>query len=225
MKKALIFDSGTLISFSMNGLLSQLEELKKIFDGEFIITPEVKSEVIDKPLTIKRFELEALNIKNLLDKGVLKLPRHLGISLSEIRQETDKVMGLANNAYYGKRPIDLIELGEASCFALSEMLSKKGISTLITIDERTARSIVETPEDLRSYLSKKLHTDVKINPKNQKYFSQFRIIRSTELVYVVYKKGLIEIKDPSILDALLYAMKAKGCAISYEEIEQIKRIG
>ena len=30
MTKAIIFDSGTLISLSMNGLLSELEDLKKI---------------------------------------------------------------------------------------------------------------------------------------------------------------------------------------------------
>ena len=42
---------------------------------------------------------------------------------------------------------------------------------------------------------------------------------------MAYKKGLIEIKDPKILEALLYAMKSKGCAVSYEEIEQIKRLG
>ena len=53
MKKAIIFDSGTLISFSMNGLLPELRELKKIFNGKFLITKDVKREVIDKPIKIK----------------------------------------------------------------------------------------------------------------------------------------------------------------------------
>ena len=47
--KAIIFDSGTLISFSMNGVTEELEKLKGIFEGKFLITPDVKREVIDRP--------------------------------------------------------------------------------------------------------------------------------------------------------------------------------
>ena len=47
MTKYLIFDSGPLINFAMNGILHVLERLKKEFDGEFIITKEVKKEIID----------------------------------------------------------------------------------------------------------------------------------------------------------------------------------
>ena len=43
-QKVLIFDSGSLISLSINGLLEELKKLKKIFNGEFIITKEVKKE-------------------------------------------------------------------------------------------------------------------------------------------------------------------------------------
>ena len=57
--KAIIFDSGTLISFAINGLYEELKLLKAKFDGKFIITDEVKAEIIDKPINIKRFELEA----------------------------------------------------------------------------------------------------------------------------------------------------------------------
>ena len=55
--KYLIFDSGPLINFALNGILPVLEKIKKEFKGEFLITKEVKREVIDYPLTIKRFEL------------------------------------------------------------------------------------------------------------------------------------------------------------------------
>jgi len=44
-------------------------------------------------------------------------------------------------------------------------------------------------------------------------------------MYVAYKKGLIKLKGELVLDALLYALKFKGCSISGEEIRQIKRIG
>ena len=78
--KILIFDSSTLISFSMNGLYDELAKLKKIFNGKFIITEDVKREVIDKPLTIKRFELEALRIKQMLDEKILEMPEAIGVS-------------------------------------------------------------------------------------------------------------------------------------------------
>ena len=53
--KYLIFDAGPIISLTMNGLLPILEKLKKVFDGEFILTPSVKSEVIDRPMRIKKY--------------------------------------------------------------------------------------------------------------------------------------------------------------------------
>ena len=57
INKAIIFDSGTLISFSINGLTEMIKDLKGIFKGKFLITQDVKREVIDIPLKIKKFEL------------------------------------------------------------------------------------------------------------------------------------------------------------------------
>jgi hypothetical protein len=85
--------------------------------------------------------------------------------------------------------------------------------------------IVEKHENLREFLEKKLHVKIRVNHENLKYFKDFKIVRSTELVYVAYKKGLVKMKNPQVLDALLYAMKFKGAAISGEEIEEIKRLG
>ena len=42
--KAIIFDSGTLISFTMSGLVPELRELRKVFNGKFLITKEVKKQ-------------------------------------------------------------------------------------------------------------------------------------------------------------------------------------
>ena len=72
-KKAVIFDSGALISLSMNGLLDELQKLKGIFKGDFLITEQVKYEVIDKPINIKCFELEALKAQQLLDDKILEM--------------------------------------------------------------------------------------------------------------------------------------------------------
>ena len=225
-QKAIIFDSGTLISFSMNGLLDVLKDLKGIFKGHFLITEGVKKEIIDKPLTIKRFELEALKLKQLLEEGVIELPESIGIGNDEINRGAEEILDVANKTFFGGgKEIEIIHFGEAESLSLSKILTKKGIDNVIAIDERTTRVLVEKPENLKKILGKKLH--IKINSKNENYnfFKGYKIIRSPELAYVAYKKGLIKIKDPLVLDALLYAMKFKGAAISGDEIREILRIG
>ena len=224
--KTLIFDSGALISIAMAGLIPELKELKKIFKGKFIITREVKSEIIDKPLTIKRFELEAMMLQELIDLGILEMPVALGISDNEIRGKTEQLMNVANNTFFGKeRSIHIIDLGESSCLALSRILTEKKIENLVVVDERTTRLLGEKPENVKKYMESKLHFSLSENKANYKFFQGFKFIRSTELMYVAYKRGIIKIKNKNLLDALLYALKFKGTAISDDEINEIKRIG
>ena len=223
--KALIFDSGSLISLSINGLLEELKKLKKIFNGEFIITKEVKKEVVDNPIKIKMYELEALKIQNLIDEGCLNMPNKIGIQDKEITNLMFKLMNLANTMFIGNgNEIKLIQQGETSCLALSKILNEKKIKNVLVIDERTIRMLVEKPENLKELLEKKLHTKIKLKKSNFQPFKDFKIIRSTELMYLAYKKNLIKLKGKEVLDALLYALKFKGCAISFDEIEEIKRI-
>ena len=224
-QKVLIFDSGSLISLSINGLLEELKKLKKIFNGEFIITKEVKKEVVDNPIKIKMYELEALKIQNLIDEGCLNMPDKIGIQDKEITNLMFKLMNFANTMFIGNRnEIQLIQQGETSCLALSKILNEKKIKNVLVVDERTTRMLVEKPENLKELLEKKMHTNVKLKESNFKEFNGFKIIRSTELIYVAYKKGLINLRGKEVLDALLYALKFKGCAISSEEIEEIKNI-
>jgi len=226
MKGAIIFDASTLISFSMNGLFEEVKKLKESFEGKFLITKEVKYEVIDRPINVKRFELEALRIKKLLDEGILEMPDSLGISEKEIADKKDKMLEIANNMFEGRgKNITIIHDGEASCLALSRILLDKKIPHLIAIDERTTRMLGEKPENLEKLLGKKMSTSVKLKKKDFKYFRGFRFIRSTELMYVAWKKGLIGLRNgKTVLDALLWALKFKGCAISGEEINEIKAI-
>lgn len=224
--KAIIFDSGALISFSMNGLIDIIKRLKEIFKGKFLITSEIKKEIIDTPMKIKRFMLEALKLKQLLDEGVLEMPSSLGIKDSEITNQGNKILKIANSTFQGTRKaIHLLDVGETSCLALSRILTQKKIKNVIAVDERTTRMLVEKPENLKRILEKKIHTKISIKQDNLKFFKGFEIIRSSELVYVAYKKGLVKLKNRNVLDALLYAVKFKGAAISGDEIEEIKRIG
>ncbi len=225
VKKAIIFDSGALISFSLNGITEIIKDLKENFKGKFFITSEVKREIIDFPIKIKRFELEALKLKQLFDDRVLEFPSSIGIKDSEIFQKTNEILDIANNCFVGDgKAIKLINGGEASCIALSTLLTKKGIKNVLAIDERTIRTLVENQEDLKNFLERKLHVKIKICQTHSNFFEGFRIIRSAELAYVAYKKGLVKLKGNNVLDALLYAVKFKGASISNEEIEEMKRL-
>jgi len=225
MNSVIIFDASTLISFSMAGLLPELKELKKRFNGKFIISQKVKEEAIDVPIKIKRFQLEALKIKALLNQKILELPISLGLDDKIIRAKAHEILDKANTTFHGaEKDIHLIELGEASALAISQILNDKKIKNVIAIDERTTRSLSETPEELKKYLEMKLHAKMTVKKENIEFFKQFQFIRSTELIYVAYKKGLLRLNGSENISAVLYALKYKGCAISGKEIQEMKRL-
>lgn len=225
VKKAVIFDSGALISLSMNGLLDELQRLKGVFNGDFLITEQVKYEVIDKPINIKCFELEALKAQQLLDDKTLMTADSYGISNSLISSKAEGILKIANGIFMnGRNNVNIMHSGEASCLALSKILFERGVENVIVIDERTTRMLVEKPENLKDLLERKLHTNIVLVKKDFGYFKDFKIIRSAELMYVAWKKNLIGVKKGNVLDALLYALKYKGCSISDEEISEIKRM-
>lgn len=222
-QRILIFDASTLITLSMNGLIDILEELKKNFSGKFIITKEVKYETFERPVKIKRFELSALRVKDLIDKKILENPQSIGISDETIKKKADEILNFLNNTFFARgKFMHVIDRGEASCLALSLLLSEKRIENVVAMDERTGRMIGEKPGNLEKLFEKKLHTGVKMKRKPD-FLKNIKYIRSSELVYIAYKKGLIKLKN-GVLDALLWAVKFKGCSISKQEIERIKKL-
>lgn len=223
--KILIFDSGPLINLSMNGLLYILEELKKNFDGKFIITESVKQEVLDRPMGIMRFEFGALQIENLIKNKVLEMPSSIGISEEKIKQKTREIINIANHLLQIRGQwLDLVSEAEISCLALSSELKEKNIENIIAIDERTTRLLCENPQNLEKTISERMHEKVKMTAKNLEIFQQFRFIRSSEIAYVAYKKGIVKISGKKVLEAILYATKFKGAAISFEEIDELKKL-
>ena len=122
------------------------------------------------------------------------------------------------------QPIKIVSEAEMSCLALSSLLSEKGIKNIIGIDERTTRILAEKPENLEKIMEKKLHINLELKEKDFSAFKNFKFIRSAEMVYVAHKKGLIKIKDPRTLEALLYATKFKGSSISWDEINTLKKL-
>jgi predicted nucleic acid-binding protein len=217
--KYVIFDAGSVISLTMNGLLGILEKLKEGFDGEFILTPQVKNELVDKPSKIKKYEFESIQVKALIKKGVFKMSSKI-VSDSNLRREINKIIKISNSAYVAfHEKVKIIQEGETSCLAFAKLC---GADNVIVTDERTVRLLTEKPENISRLMENKMHTKVSFNKKEIKYFSGFRFIRSAELLYVAYKKGLFEYKDSNLLGALLYAVKFKGAAISSDEISEMK---
>lgn len=217
--KALVFDSSSIITLALNDLLFILKPLKQIFEGDFYITEPIKYELIDRSLAIKRFRLEALMIKKLINEGVLKIKTD-----SFIDKQTKLFLNVANNTFkIDDEGIRLIHEGEASCLSLYNFLptTKKAI----VIDERTTRILCESPENLHKLLESKHHRKIQANEVNYNFFKRFNVIRSSELAYLAYKYNIISLpaKSKDSIEAILYALKYKGCAISHNEIREAKK--
>jgi len=220
--KSLIFDSGPLISLTMNGMLPILEKLKKEFPGDFIITPQVRKEVVNKPMSISKYKFEAIRVQDLIDKGILELSSKC-IKDTLLEKETNALMKIINSVFSTRyEKINLVHEGEVSCLAFSKLCRNENA---IVIDERTIRMLIESPKNLKDLMERKLHTEIKIDNKKLFNLFGFKFIRSSELIYIAYKKSLIELKkNKENLEAMLYALKFTGTAISSKEIKEIKAL-
>ncbi len=215
--KALIFDSSTIITLALNDLLYILEPLKKEFGGEFYITEQVKYELVDKSLESKKYRLEAMMIQNLINKGVITIKKN------NFSDEINKLLNVANNTFKAEdEGVVLIHRGEASCLALYNSL-KTGEKAIV-VDERTTRMLCEKPQNLHRLLESKTHRKLRANEINYDFFKSFNIIRSSELAFIALKKGIIRLPFTfkETVEAILYALKFKGCSISFNEINQVK---
>ncbi len=223
--KAIIFDSSTLITLALNGLLSIIERISEITEIKLIITPQVKYESITRPINnIKQYELNGLQIQNLLLNGIIEMPNKIEIDETLLEKRTASLLKELNEAFYTEEEkMHLIHEGEASCLALSIMLSEKNIDNILAVDERTTRMMVENPLNLAKLLEKKLHQKIWFNNKIG-FLNKIMIVRSSELIYLAYKKNLLSPNSMQMLDAALYAAKFKGSAISTEEIKEIKNL-
>lgn len=222
--KYLIFDAGPIISLAMNGMLPIIERLKDVFDGEFIMTPHVKNEVVNRPMKIKKFKLEALQVQDLIERGIFKMSDDV-VPREKLDKETRRLLKITNGVLRitqtGEK-ISIIQDGEAACLAFANLCK---CDNVIVIDERTTRMLTEAPQNLEKMMEKKLHTPLDAQLSLLDELKDFNFIRSAELLFVAWKKGLVEFgKGKDGLDALLYGVKFKGCAISSTEIESMKKL-
>ena len=227
--KAMVIDSSSLISISLNDLLWTLPILKEKFNGEMFITESVKNEIINVPIKSKRFKLEAMQILSLLGKGTIKIYKN-----DELRAKADRITELINSIYSANdHYIKIVQKAEIESLILSSMLD-----CTFVVDERTTRLVVEDPKIMAKILSEKLHTEIRVNEKNLNMFRMevhnVPIIRSVELMTIAYKLGVmnaylnpatskiisIDLKK-TLLDGLLWGLRLRGCSISTEEINGI----
>jgi len=224
MSKVIFFDAGPVISLVMSRLTFILPELKKHYGGKFYITPAVKKELVGRPLTIKRFRFEALQVMRLIREGVLEV-------YDKVPQDKTKMLiDLANNSFkIGEKTLEVMQSGEMESVACA---LQEGAATVV-MDERTLRLFIENNKEMRHLLEIRFKKKVDVDQAKMAEFSsllqKINIIRSIELTGVAYKFGLLDPYVPKVkggketlLDAVLWTVKYNGCAVTEHEIDEIK---
>ena len=222
--KAIIFDSSTIINLAMNNLLWTLQPLKERYGGDFYITQSIKREIIDTPFHIKRFKLESIQIQNMLTKGIFKV-----YTEQDLTKETKELGEIANNIFFNKTNLKIIDEGELSALVLAKKINAEALA----IDERTTRLLMESPTTLSNIFKSRFKANIRTEQKNLKEFKtrvgEVPIIRSVEMGMIAYELGILDEylpkKDPQtkkdLLDAILWSMRFKGCAVSEKEMQEI----
>src|SRR3989338_6022899 len=221
--KILFFDAGPVISLVMSRLPWILPELKKKFGGKFYITPAVQKELVERPLSVKRYEFEALQVMKFIREGILEVYANVP------QKKVQELQTLANNSFSIRgKPMEVIQSGEMESVAAALQLN-----SAVVMDERTLRLFIENSPELLGILEYRFSQKIQADKTKIKQFSSqlqgIPIIRSTELVGIAYKLSLLDGFVPpgkggkeTLLDAVLWATKYNGCAITEHEIEEVK---
>ena len=227
--KRLVFDSGPLISMTMNNLLWLVKPLKQVFGGEFVITQAVKEELVDSPLKTKKFKFEALQINLIINEKILLISEY-----AEIDGETRRILDLANNCFsIKKQPLRIIQYAEASVMALALHFN----ADAIVIDERVTRELIEKPAQLHSLIKRRFSGKVDVDRLKlntlKELLRNLQVLRSVDLVTIAFEKKLLDSYIPKgtgklavnpkkiLLESLLWGLKTDGCAVSNEDINYI----
>ena len=226
MGKIVFFDAGPIITLVMSRLSWILPELKRISGNTFYITPAVKYELIDRPLTIKRFQFEALQVLKLIHDGVIEIYDKVP------KGKTEQLKKLANSSFKIKnKTIDILQAGEMESVTSALQVP----NSIVVMDERTLRLLIENNKGMKSLLERRFRSSVTADSQKMNEFSKqlksIKIIRSIELVSVAYSLGLLDNYVPKLRDgkrilinSILWATKYNGCAVNEHEIEEIKSV-
>ena len=221
----LFFDAGPIISLIISRMSFILPDLKEKFGGKFYITPAVRLELVERPLTTRRFQFEALQVMKLLNDGVLEVYDKVP------QKKVTNLIALANNSFeINGKTMDIIQSGEMESVACALELGAS-----VVMDERTLRLFIENPSEMSALLESRFQNKVTINKSKVKDFQKnlqgIPIIRSIELVSVAFKMSLFDSYLPKqkggqdiLVGAILWATKYSGCAATDHEVEEIKKL-
>ncbi|MBU0662055.1 hypothetical protein KKH30_01135 [Candidatus Micrarchaeota archaeon] len=214
-----VVDASSLISLSGSCLVKLLRNFSESADIAFHIPQSVYYESVERPIKIRRFELNAVRIKDAVDSGYLHVERK-SPEITSLTHELEMSGNCMN--YADGRPIKLIQLGETESLALARTLKAR----VVVIDERTTRMLVEDAYALQRFLENRYGRNISINkPALSRFHSLTQgvnFIRSSELVALAYENNLFEPElqhTKQALEAALYAVKFGGCAVSMREID------
>jgi len=213
----IVFDASSLISVSQTCLVNILPLIGEKTGAEFVIPKTVFYEAVERPIAIKRFELNAIRIKKAIGDGGFKVVGARDKALLR------KISDAANNCFFIKgRAITLLQKGEIEALALIKELGAGGLA----IDERTTRMLIESPGQLLRILEARRHASIEEDRRNSdvlgEMFQGLAIVRSVELIALAYELGLLQKELPKgeqSLEAALFAAKYSGCAVSSREIK------
>jgi len=225
--KHLVVDSSSLISLSSNCLLWILDKLRAETNLQLIMTPDVRKEVVDKPLKIERFRLGAVRVLKRLGNGVIKVEETNPVATNKVLDVANKVFTVKGEYY------KIVHKGEMGLVPLA--LAKK--SKFMLIDERIVEKLLTDINRLKQIFENRLHMKVTIN---KKYLDEFKaltddltVIKSSDLVAIAHEKGLLRdyvrdcMSDKTMKDFIsgaLWGLKKSGCSISTLDIKEYMKI-
>ncbi|MFA5406411.1 MAG: hypothetical protein WC307_03590 [Candidatus Nanoarchaeia archaeon] len=220
--KQLVIDSSSLISLSTNCLLWVLDQLKSI-GVQFIVTPEVRSEVINRALGVDKFRLSAVRVLKRLCNGTIIVKESNPTITNKILNEANKVFSVNNEFFKIIHPAEM---------SLVQLAQENGTDSIV-IDERIVDKLINNPQGLRLLLEHRLHTKVTLNKAHLKEFKALiknvNIFKSTDLVVIAFEKGLMKdyLNDcaskkvnKDFISGALWGLKMSGCAVSTKDINE-----
>lgn len=231
-RKKIIFDTGPLISLTLNNLTWVIEELKKNFQGDFLVPEEVKKELIDKPLTSKKYKLEALQLLPYFNKEIFRIYHD-----DLLEQTTKDILELANNCFQAKgKYIQAVHHADMQVVATAYLTGTR----TVVIDEYTSRYLIESPSKIAKRMERKLHTKIHVDRDKidqlKEYTKNIRVLRSVELITLAYEKKILDrylfegekrfVKKPkkTLLEGALWGLKLNGCSVTEDEINEVLSI-
>ncbi len=100
----IVFDSSTLISVSQTCLINILAGLRKKMNAQFFVPEAVFQEAVLRPISIKRFELNAIRIKKAIGE------KWFNVTPVKDKKLFSQIDEIANNCFFIKeRPVKLLK--------------------------------------------------------------------------------------------------------------------